>query len=156
LALLIWTLLAWTLLTWTLLTWTLTWRLLTCALLVGALRATRTSRVRDRPRIDTAQRIASARGGGRRARSVAGALGCFRFHFADRLFQGQPLAGDFGLAQRRLHAAQLRDQGSAGPLVERTAALAGSIGVQSGNGAGDQRVVISHFLYYALDPVMSR
>ena len=41
-------------------------------------------------------------------------------------------------------AAQLRDQRGARPLIERTAALAGSTGVQSGNGAGDQRVVISH------------
>ncbi len=46
--------------------------------------------------------------------------------------------------QRWLDAAQLRDQRGACPFVERTAALAGSTGVQSGNGAGDQRVVISH------------
>ena len=46
--------------------------------------------------------------------------------------------------KRRLHAAQLRDQRGAGPLIERTAALAGGTGVQAGNGACDQRVIISH------------
>ena len=34
---------------------------------------------------------------------------------------------------------------NARPLVERATALAGSVGVQGGNSAGDQRVVISHF-----------
>ena len=47
--------------------------------------------------------------------------------------------------KRRLDAAQLRDQRGARPLIERTAALAGSTGIQSGDGAGNQRVVISHF-----------
>ena len=46
--------------------------------------------------------------------------------------------------QRRLHAAQLGDQRGARPLVERTTALAGGTGVQSGDGAGDQRVVVGH------------
>ena len=75
---------------------------------------------------------------------VAGALGGLGFDLAHGLFQRQPLAGDFGFAQGRLHAAQLRDQRRARPLIKRTTALAGGTGVQSGNGAGDQRVVISH------------
>ena len=82
-------------------------------------------------------------GGG--APAIAGALRGLGFHLANRLFQRQPLAGDFGLAQGRLHAPQLRNQRGAGPLIKRASALAGSIGVQSGNSAGDQRVVISHF-----------
>ena len=68
----------------------------------------------------------------------------FGFDLAHGLFERQPLAGDFGFGQRRLHAAQLRDQRRARPLVQRTAALAGRIGVQPGNGAGYQRVIISH------------
>src|SRR6267378_3379951 len=76
--------------------------------------------------------------------SVPGALGGLGLDLAHGLFQRQPLTGDFGFAQRRLHAAQLRDQRSARPLVERAAALSGGTGVQSGNGAGDERVVISH------------
>src|SRR5467141_2954346 len=75
---------------------------------------------------------------------VPGALGGLGLDLAHGLFQRQPLTGDFGFAQRRLHAAQLRDQRSARPLVERAAALSGGTGVQSGDGAGDERVVISH------------
>src|SRR5712671_5254539 len=78
------------------------------------------------------------------ARSVPGALGGLGLDLAHGLFQRQPLAGDFGFAQRRLHAAQLRDQRGARPLIERAAAFSGGTGVQSGDGAGDQRVVISH------------
>src|SRR5712691_6029085 len=78
------------------------------------------------------------------ARSVPGALGGLGLDLAHGLFQRQPLTGDFGFAQRRLHAAQLRDQRSARPLIERAAAFSGGTGVQSGNGAGDQRVVVSH------------
>jgi hypothetical protein len=37
------------------------------------------------------------------------------------------------IRKRRLNAAQLRDQRGAGPLIERTAALAWSIGVQAGD-----------------------
>ena len=44
----------------------------------------------------------------------------------------------------RLNAAKLGDERRARPLVERTTALAGRTGVQSGDGAGDQRVVIGH------------
>lgn len=62
----------------------------------------------------------------------------------NRVFKGQALARDLGFAQGRLHAAQLRDQRRSRTLVERTPAFAGGTGVQSGNGAGNQRVVISH------------
>ena len=74
----------------------------------------------------------------------AWALGGLGLDLAHGLFQRQPLAGNFGFAQRRLHAAQLPDQRLARPHIERAAALAGGTGVQSGNGAGNQRVVISH------------
>ena len=102
---------------------------------------------------EAAQRARDARssGGGTcahcptRARGIAGALGGLRFHLADRLLERQPLAGDLGFAQRRIDATQLRDQGGAGPLIKRATALAGGIGVQSGDRAGDERVVISHF-----------
>jgi len=43
-----------------------------------------------------------------------------------------------------IDAAELRDQRRPRPLIERTAAFAGSTGIQSGDGAGDQRVVVSH------------
>ena len=57
----------------------------------------------------------------------------------------------------RIDTAQLLDQRGAGPLIERTAALTGGIGVQSGDSSGDQRVVISH-MYSTLQafPVTSR
>ena len=88
---------------------------------------------------------------------VAGALGGLGFDLAHGLFQRQPLAGDFGFRQRRLHAAQLRDQRGARPLIERATALAGSTGIQSGDGAGDQRVVIGHINSTVLRfPVTSR
>ncbi len=105
-----------------------------------------------RPRIGPgagAERVAGARAIAAGARCVADALGGLGFDLAHRLFQRQPLAGDFGLAQRRLHAAQLRDQRGARPFIKRAAALAGGTGIQSGNSAGDQRVVISH-LYSTL------
>ena len=95
-----------------------------------------------------AERIAAAApaaGAATGARGLAGALGGFRFDLADGLFQRQPFAGDLGFGERRLHAAQLRDQGRARPLIERATAFAGSVGVQGGNSAGDQRIVISHF-----------
>src|SRR5258707_7093445 len=92
-----------------------------------------------------AEGVAAARGTGAAGpRGLAGALGGLGFDLAHGLFQRQPLAGDFGFGKRRLDAAQLRDQRGAGPLIERTAALAGGTGVQSGNGAGNQRVIISH------------
>ena len=98
-----------------------------------------------RARIGAAEGVAAThRDTTARTRGLAGALGGFGFDLAHGLFQRQPLAGDFGFGKRRLHAAQLRDQRGAGPLIERTAALAGGTGVQAGDGACDQRVVISH------------
>ena len=38
-----------------------------------------------------------------------------------------------------------RPDSAARALIERTAAFAGSVGVQGSNSAGDQRIVISHF-----------
>ena len=109
-------------------------------------RARRASGFR-RPGIGAAESVAAARGTAAAGRPdcLAGALGGFRFDLAHGLFQRQPLAGDFGFGKRRLNAAQLRDQRGAGPLIERTAALAWSIGVQAGDSACDQRVIISHF-----------
>ncbi len=79
------------------------------------------------------------------AGSIPGALGGLGLDLAHGFFQRQPLAGDLGFAERRLDAAQLRDQCGARPLIKRAAALAGSTGIQSGDGTGNQRVVISHF-----------
>ena len=58
--------------------------------------------------------------------------------------------------KRRIDAAQLLDQGGAGPLIKRTAALARSTRVEAGNSACDQRVVISHVLINAGVAVTSR
>jgi hypothetical protein len=91
----------------------------------------------------TAKVVAGAAGASP-ARGVAGALGGLGFDLAHGLFQREALAGDLGLAQWRLHIAQLSDQRRARPLIERTTALAGGVGVQSGDSAGDQRVVIGH------------
>ena len=63
---------------------------------------------------------------------------------ADRILKGKAFARYFGFAQGRLHAAQLRNQRRARALVKGTPLLAGSTGVQSGDGAGYERVVISH------------
>ena len=43
-----------------------------------------------------------------------------------------------------LHAAQLRDQCRARAFIEGTAGFAGGIGVQTGDRAGNERVVVSH------------
>src|SRR5262249_13112856 len=64
---------------------------------------------------------------------------------ADRLLQRQPLAGDLGLVERRLHAAQLRHQRSPRALVERTAVLAGVL-VETGDSARDERLIVGHLL----------
>jgi hypothetical protein len=90
------------------------------------------------------QCIARALKSRRHARSLAAALGGLGFDLSNRLFQRQPLAGDFGFAQGRLHAAQLGDQSGTRTLVERAPALAGRTGIQSGDGASDQRVIVGH------------
>ena len=76
------------------------------------------------------------------ARSAIAARG-LRLDLADRLFEREPLAGDFGFLQRRIDAAQLRDQRRARPLIERTAGLAGVL-FETGDGAGNQRVIVGH------------
>lgn len=63
---------------------------------------------------------------------------------AHRILERQALACDFGFAQGRLHAAQLGNQRRSRALIERTPLLAGGTGVQSGDGAGYERIVISH------------
>src|SRR5690606_29485190 len=75
---------------------------------------------------------------------AAGALGRLGLDFAYRLFQSEPFAGDLRFAQRRLDAAKLGDQRRSRALVERTTALAGGAGVQAGDGAGNERVVVCH------------
>ena len=50
--------------------------------------------------------------------------------------------------ERRRHAAQLRDQRRARPLVERAAGLAGVL-LEPGDGAGDERIVVGHRGRYA-------
>ncbi|MEA2866357.1 MAG: hypothetical protein QOE39_1072, partial [Bradyrhizobium sp.] len=96
-------------------------------------------------RIAGAGAIAAGARGIAGARGLAGALGGLGLDLAHGLFQRQPFAGYLGFALGGLDAAQLRDQRGAGPLIERTPALAGGTGVQSGNSAGDQRVVVSHY-----------
>src|SRR5205814_6228119 len=77
-----------------------------------------------------------------RARYFTSALSRLGLDLAYGLFERQPLPGDLGLAKRRFDTAQLRDQRGARPFIERAATLAGSTGVQSGDGAGNQRVVV--------------
>jgi len=76
---------------------------------------------------------------------IAGALGSLRFDLAHGFFQSKPFACDLGFGKRRLHAAKLRDQRCARPLIERTTAFAWSIGIQGSDSFGDQRMVIGHF-----------
>ena len=73
------------------------------------------------------------------------ALRGFRLDLADRLFQRQPLAGDVGFVERRIDAAQLADQRGARALIQRTADFAGVL-VETGDGARDQGVIVSHCL----------
>ena len=77
-------------------------------------------------------------------RLMARALCRLRLDPADRFLKREALTGDLGLAERRLHPPQLRDQRCASPPIESAARLAGGVGVQSGNGTGDERVVVCH------------
>jgi hypothetical protein len=72
-------------------------------------------------------------------------LGLIRFNPPDRIFESEPLAGDLRLVERRLNAAQLRNQGAAGALVKQPAILAG-IALKTANGAIDQRIIVSQFM----------
>ena len=84
------------------------------------------------------------RAGGFRTRRIASAPCGFGLDLADRLFEREPLARDLGFGQRRIvHPAQLRDQSRARPLIEQAAPLAGIL-LETGDGLGDERIVISH------------
>src|SRR4029077_17581126 len=74
---------------------------------------------------------------------VARALGGIGLDLADRLLKCEALARDVGFVERRFDAAPLVDQRGARALVEHAAVLAGVL-VEPGDGAGDQRVVVSH------------
>ena len=78
-----------------------------------------------------------------RPRRLARMTRRFRLDLADRLFERQPLARDLGFFERRSHAAKLRHQRDARPLVKRAPVLAGVL-FQTGDGAGDQRMVVGH------------
>src|SRR5262249_11844874 len=62
---------------------------------------------------------------------------------ADGLLEGEALARDVRLRQRRLHAAQLRHPRGARALVTRATGLAGAL-VEPGNRLVDQGVVVGH------------
>jgi hypothetical protein len=76
---------------------------------------------------------------GRSCRAVRptrpGALGGLRFDLADGFLERQPLAGDFRFGQRRLYAAQLRNQRRTRALIERTAGLSWRVRVKTRDGA---------------------
>jgi hypothetical protein len=57
--------------------------------------------------------------------TLGGALALYRLglDLAHRFLEREAFAGDIGLAQRRLDAAQLRDQRGARPLIQRAAAF---------------------------------
>src|SRR3954454_23490298 len=76
-------------------------------------------------------------------RRVNELAGSFRLDLADRFFEREAFTGDVGFVKRRRDAAQLRNQGSARALVERTAVLAAVL-LQAGDGAGNERVIIGH------------
>ena len=79
----------------------------------------------------------------RRRLVLARALGGVGLDLADRLFEREAFARDVGFVERRLDAAQLIDQRGARALVEHAAVLAGVL-FEPGDGAGDQRMIISH------------
>src|SRR5207253_9179224 len=82
-------------------------------------------------------------------RRLAGRLGELArrlgLHLADRFLEREPLARDVRLVERRRHPAQLRQQGRARALVERTAVLAAVL-FETGDGAGDERIIVGHRL----------
>jgi hypothetical protein len=78
-------------------------------------------------------------------RSISSCPLCrFRLDLANRLFKGKPLTGDLGLTQRRLNAAQLRDQCRSRTLVQCPAAFTGGVGVEASHGSRDEGIIISH------------
>src|SRR6185295_7465094 len=87
--------------------------------------------------------------GGRRLlrpRRIAPAPRGLRLDLADRLFEGEPLARDLGLGQRRIvHPAQLRDQSRARALIEQATSFAGIL-FKTGDSLGNERIIIGHSL----------
>ena len=71
--------------------------------------------------------VGSDAAAGQRPRFAAQAADRLGFDFADRVFEREALAGDIRFGQRRIDAAQLRDQRGARTLVERPAGLAGEV-----------------------------
>jgi hypothetical protein len=63
---------------------------------------------------------------------------------AHGILKRQTLARDLGFAERGLHTAQLRNQRRPRALIERTAGFAGRAGVQRGDCASYERVIVSH------------
>ena len=63
-------------------------------------------------------------------------LGGFRLHLADRFLEGQSLARDIRLVERRLNAAQLTDQRGTRTVIQRATVLA-RILVESADGSRD-------------------
>jgi hypothetical protein len=84
--------------------------------------------------------------GGRRNRDSrfgAGAARGFGLDLANGFLESQPLARDVAFVQRRHDTAQLRNQSGARALIKSTASLAG-IPFETGDGTGDERVIIGH------------
>jgi hypothetical protein len=69
--------------------------------------------------------------------------------FADRVFERQALARNVRFGQRRFDTAQLCDQSRARPFVQCAASLAGA-GAKPVHGAGDERMIVGHFLKLTL------
>ena len=80
----------------------------------------------------------------RARRFTSGALRGFSLHLSDGFLQRQTLARDLGLTESRLHTTQLGNQGRACPLIKRAPALAGGTGIQSGDSACYEGIVICH------------
>lgn len=73
----------------------------------------------------------------------AGASSGIRLNPADRFFEGQSLAGDFGLTERRRDRTQLSNEGAASPFVQGAPRFPGIL-FKAGNGLGNQRIIVSH------------
>src|SRR5215212_918079 len=66
-------------------------------------------------------------------------------NLANCLLEPEALAGDLRLGERRIHVAQLTDQGGAGALVQHASRLAGIL-LETSDGLADERVVIGHLI----------
>ena len=114
----------------------------------GAARRGRARRDRRARGIGSAAVIRLRAGSG--ARHFAPAPRGFGLDLADRFFEREALARDLGFGQRRIvHPAQLRDQSRARALIERATAFAGVL-FETGDGLGDERIIIGHSLATSL------